>query len=219
MTNTPNIDDLLGTLSPAGPVIEGNGAALAQWLGMSERQIARLAQEGRAVRLGRNRYDLQASVLAYLKWLRDQVPAGRSATGSARTRLSDERERLVREQADAVALKNAQSRGELVPSAEVEREWANVLRDVRAAMLAVPSRVQSRIGHLTIADVAAIDREVRDALTEMAQPDAKPKPELPEISDPGCAERDSNDLVGTGSGQKKNSPHRGLKSEKAKADA
>ena len=39
-----------------------------------------------------------------------------------------------------------------------------MLRTVRAGMLAVPSRAAQR---LTAADVAAIDREVRDALTEV----------------------------------------------------
>jgi phage terminase Nu1 subunit (DNA packaging protein) len=35
-------------------------------------------------------------------------------------------------------------------------------------MLVVPSRVRQRLGHLTVADVEVIDREVRDALTEAA---------------------------------------------------
>ncbi len=168
MTNTHGIDDLLGG-PDLSPLVEGDGEDLAAWLGLSPRQVTRLVKDGRAVRVGRNRYDLQASVRSYCEWLRDQTPGGRPATGDARTRLSEERERLVREQADAVALKNAQARGELVPAGEVEREWSGLLRNVRAAMLAVTPRIQARLAHLTAEDVNVIDREVRDALTETAE--------------------------------------------------
>ena len=43
-----------------------------------------------------------------------------------------------------------------------------LLRVVRTAMLAIPSRTGARLPHMTPADVAAIDAEVRAALTELA---------------------------------------------------
>jgi phage terminase Nu1 subunit (DNA packaging protein) len=43
-----------------------------------------------------------------------------------------------------------------------------VLRTVRAGMLVVPSRAAQRLPHLTAYDVAKIDREVRDVLTEVS---------------------------------------------------
>lgn len=166
MSNTPvSIDDLL--VSPPEPV-ECNGDELAAWLGLSRVQVNRLAKDGRAVKLGKNRFDLRASILAYLAWLRDQTTPGQSS-GDARSRLAAERERLVREQADQVKLKNEKARGELVPAADVEREWANVLRGVRAAMLALPSRVQARLAHLSAEDVSVIEAEVRDALIETSE--------------------------------------------------
>jgi phage terminase Nu1 subunit (DNA packaging protein) len=48
-----------------------------------------------------------------------------------------ERGRLAAPQANLVEIKAAKLRGELVEAAEVEREWSDVLRTVRAAMLAV----------------------------------------------------------------------------------
>jgi phage terminase Nu1 subunit (DNA packaging protein) len=81
--------------------------------------------------------------------------------------LAGERTRLAREQADAVALKNAVARGELVEAGAVEREWSDVLRGVRAAMLTMPSRVQRRLPTLTPTEVATIDAEVRDLLCEV----------------------------------------------------
>lgn len=59
-------------------------------------------------------------------------------------------------------------RGELLDAAEVERTWGGVLRTVRAAMLALPSRCAARLPHLTAADVVEIDAEVCAALVELA---------------------------------------------------
>jgi len=52
---------------------------------------------------------------------------------------------------------------------QVEAEWSGVLRTVRAGMLAVPSRCQQRLPHLTAHDTAQIDREVWDVLAEIAE--------------------------------------------------
>ena len=43
-----------------------------------------------------------------------------------------------------------------------------MLRTVRAGMLAVPSRAQQQLPHLTPHDVAQIDSEIRAALIELA---------------------------------------------------
>src|SRR5205807_1156275 len=55
-------------------------------------------------------------------------------------------------------------RGELVDAAQVAREWADVLRTVRAGMLAIVSRLRARLPHLT-PDAHAVDHEIRAALT------------------------------------------------------
>jgi phage terminase Nu1 subunit (DNA packaging protein) len=64
--------------------------------------------------------------------------------------------------------KNRKLRGELVEAAEVECEWAGILRTVRAGLLAVPSRVAASLPHLSKHDVSVIDAEVRAVLTELA---------------------------------------------------
>jgi len=52
-------------------------------------------------------------------------------------------------------------RGELVEASAVEAEWSDVLRIVRAGMLALPSRVAARLSHLSKHDVAEVDAEIR----------------------------------------------------------
>jgi phage terminase Nu1 subunit (DNA packaging protein) len=78
-----------------------------------------------------------------------------------------ERGRLAAAQADLATIKAAKLRGELVEAAAVEAEWSDVLRTVRASMLAVPSRVAAQLPHLSRTDVAEIDAEIRAALGEI----------------------------------------------------
>jgi phage terminase Nu1 subunit (DNA packaging protein) len=71
-------------------------------------------------------------------------------------------------------LKAARLRGELVAASAVQAEWSDVLRVVRAGLLALPSRVAARLPHLSKHDIAEIDAEVRAALTEIGKPSDVP---------------------------------------------
>jgi phage terminase Nu1 subunit (DNA packaging protein) len=64
-------------------------------------------------------------------------------------------------------LKAAKMRGELVEAVAVQAEWSDVLRTVRAGLLAVPSRVAARLPHLSKHDMSEIDNEIRAALGEI----------------------------------------------------
>jgi phage terminase Nu1 subunit (DNA packaging protein) len=82
------------------------------------------------------------------------------------------RNQLIAEQTIKLRRENQVKAGELVKRDVVLREWQNVLRYVRDGLLAVPSRVQQKLGHLTPADIAAIDREIRDVLAELGDDNA-----------------------------------------------
>lgn len=68
---------------------------------------------------------------------------------------------------ELVRLKAAKMRGELVPAADVESEWASLLADLRAALLALPARVGAKCA-LSRQTVAAIDDEIRASLAALA---------------------------------------------------
>lgn len=135
---------------------------LADILGLTANRVNVLVRQGHIPRIGKGRFDRREAVRGYCEHIRKQA----SGRGAANSELTEQKTRLAREQADRAEMQNAIARRELIPAAEVEREWALVLRDVRAAMLAVPPRVQQRLGHLTAHDVAAVDREIREALLE-----------------------------------------------------
>lgn len=141
-----------------------SGAELGDWLGLTANRVNALARDGVLPRDADKRFPLRASIRAYCEHAR----AG--ATGRrADSELAAEKLRLAKEQADKIAFANARARSELIAAAEVEREWAGVLRDVRAAFLALPSRAAGKLGHLTPHDLAALDAEVRDVLMELAE--------------------------------------------------
>ena len=137
-----------------------NADQLAALLGIQTRTISELVRRGAAVKSGAGRYDLAKSVRAYILDSRGKAK---------RADLEAEKVRLTKAQADAQELKVQEAQGRLLSSADVERQWSSILRDVRSAVLALPSRVQQRLGHLSAADVSALDLEIRDLLTELAE--------------------------------------------------
>lgn len=145
------------------------GKDLCDLLALSSGALTDLKKRGIAVHLGHDAYDLAATVRAYVQHLRG-IASGRGGEEQA-LNLTAERARLAREQADSVALKNAALRGDLVSAADVTRTWADVLRQVRAGVLAVPSRVRAALPQLTAADVAVLDAEIRATLEGLAHGD------------------------------------------------
>ena len=146
------------------PVLRIGGADLCNLLALSPAMLSELKRRGIAVHHGKDAYDLEATVRAYVQHLR-ATASGRGGEDHVST-LTTERARLAREQADAQALKNGALRGELVSAAEVERAWADELRRVRSRVLAVPSRVRQAVA-LDVQAADALDRELRSALMEL----------------------------------------------------
>lgn len=145
------------------------GKDLCDLLALSSGALTDLKKRGIAVHLGHDAYDLAATVRAYVQHLRG-VASARGGEDHVLA-LTTERARLAKEQADSVALKNAALRGDLVPAADVTREWAEVLRKVRAGVLAVPSRLRASLPHLGAADLLAVDAELRKTLEGLAHGD------------------------------------------------
>jgi phage terminase Nu1 subunit (DNA packaging protein) len=135
-------------------------------LGLTSARIRQLQRDGTIKRVGRGAeaYDLAAAVRAYCDFMRDSVKRQGSTD-----ELKAEKVRQAKAAAEKLEIANAKSRGELVPVAEVSAAWANLLRDVRAGMLAVPARCGAELAtKLAAEDVAIIDRGIRHALEALA---------------------------------------------------
>jgi phage terminase Nu1 subunit (DNA packaging protein) len=174
-------EELFGDLLPRCPDVSGPEAIpaemteveIADLFGLSISMVRTKAREGVFVRSRRGRYDVAACIRAYVPRLREM--ASRAGPGSKSTGatadLNAEKLRLTRAQADKEETRVARERGEFVPAADVTREWSNVLRDVRNALLAVPSRCGASLPHLTATDVATMEKEIRSSLEGLGNAD------------------------------------------------
>ena len=145
------------------------GADLCDLLEISPAMLSELKKRGIATHLGKDSYDLVATVKAYVVHLRGTA-SGRGGEDHVNG-LTAERARLAKEQADAQAIKNAKLRGDLVDATEVERAWSDILRQVKARLLAIPARLRAELPEVEASIFHAMDRALRDALTEAAHGD------------------------------------------------
>ena len=163
-TELAEIDALVNGPPPLPGVV--TAAELGQWLNLAAPRVSALARESRIPRRADGRFDLQPAIRGYVDSLRIKGSALQ-----ANPELNAEKIRLARANAEKVEAANARARGDFAPLADVEREWAGILRDVRAALLALPSRAAARLGHLTPHDVKTLESEVRAVLEELATDD------------------------------------------------
>jgi phage terminase Nu1 subunit (DNA packaging protein) len=143
-----------------------NKAEIAELFGVTVRTIHNWAALGWLVRSGRG-YDVAASVRSVTKALQAAV-AGRSNDSKLVEANVASRGRLAAAQARSVELRNKIAEGSMLPAADVEARWGAIMVEIRAAMLALPSRAGMRLPHLSSYDISEIDREVREVLTEMS---------------------------------------------------
>ncbi|MGB3389719.1 MAG: DNA packaging protein [Pseudaminobacter sp.] len=154
-----------------GPLRSLRKKAFAELVGVSPGRVSQMIAQGLPVEPN-GRIDIAAGKL----WIKENVSPTRSAAQSLQSDLpvaaqpdaAAEAVRLKKEQADHAELKNKMLRKELVEAVAVERAWANVLRQVRSGVLAVPSRLRQVLPHLTAHDVATIDAELRHVLEDLA---------------------------------------------------
>ncbi|NJO53788.1 MAG: DNA packaging protein [Bacteroidales bacterium] len=155
--------------APIGAPREVSKSAFARIVNVSPGRVSQMIKQGLPVEP-----DGKIDIARGKIWIQENVDPRRRAAqpqgkfSFERRPVESERDRLAREQADNMALKNAALRRELVPAAEVETRWSDILRRVRSRLLAVPSRVRQASPHLTARDIAALDGELRKALEDLA---------------------------------------------------
>ncbi len=90
-----------------------------------------------------------------------EVAAGRLASGDLD--LATERARLAREQADKIAMQNAQTRRELAPVVMMTEVLAKAGARVAGILDAIPGQVRRRLPQLPAAEIENITREIAKA--------------------------------------------------------
>ena len=141
-------------------------AELAAFLGITARRISQLVEDGVITPAGRGAqaFNLAEVTRAYCAFL-SNAARGRLGDGDP---LKAQKIRQAKAGADLGELRAARERAELIPAADVEHSWSLIVRDVQAAIRAVPARLANNLGHLTKADLATVKAELDLALERLA---------------------------------------------------
>lgn len=147
-------------MSAEGPVCSAGG--LARHLDVTSRRIQELAAAGIVRRLARGRYDLDASRMGYVRWLREQ------AEGRVPNRaLYDARRRREEARARHEELEVARIEGELLPRGPSEKLVASLASRTVTRLFAIPTKLAPLVyAAETVAEVQAL---IREALEEACQ--------------------------------------------------
>jgi len=112
-------------------------------------------------------------------------PTGKNPTAA-------DRAREIKARADLAELKAKRLAGELVRAEDVKTELISVIVQARAALLAVPTRVASQVPNVSAEILAAIDAEIRAALTALADQKLSPSDDEANALNHETTERDES---------------------------
>lgn len=128
---------------------------VAAWIGLSERRVRQLRDEGIIEEKRPGLYDLQSTVLRYINYQR---------AGSG-TNLNDERAMLTKAKREAAELDNKVREGLLIETADIEPRLKNMLLIFRSRILSLPAKLSPKLATMG-GQQAGIFDVLRDELEE-----------------------------------------------------
>ncbi len=142
---------------------------VSRFLGITDSAVSALGRNEILPRIGSGksiRYPLKKTVRAYCDYLR-QKSANKITPDLEKAKLE-----VWQANAAKIQLQNDKAAGRLLDSQEVRAAWLSTAADLRSRLLAVPGRVAARMS-LDRPTAAALDREIRDAMAEIAENQAE----------------------------------------------
>ena len=147
---------------------------VADWLGLTERRVRQLRDEGVIEEVRPGLYDLKNTVARYITYI----------GGAGKQSLNNERMLLTAEKRKAAEMDNDLRRGDLHRTEDIELGIKTILLNARGRLLALPAKLSPTLATMG-GDRTAIFDEIKKAIDEV----------LEELSD--CqiafAERDGED--------------------------
>lgn len=135
---------------------------VADWLGLTERRVRQLRDEGIIEEQAPGLYDLRSTTRRYIAYLR-------------RGSLADERAGLTRAKREAAEMENALRRGELHKTEEIEAGIQTMLLNLRGRFLTLPAKLSpalAAMGGEQASIFDALNQAVLEALEELSDPAA-----------------------------------------------
>lgn len=140
---------------------------VANWLGLTERRVRQLRDEGIIFEKSPGLYELRPTVSRYIAYLRN---------GTGKANLNDERAGLTRAKREAAERENRFRAGELHETADIEVGLKTMILNIRSRFHALPAKLSGRLANLN-GNQSEIFDELKRGIDEI----------LEEISDPRIA--------------------------------
>ena len=122
---------------------------VAQWIGLTERRVRQLRDEGVIEEYKPGLYDLQPTVLRYIRYV----------GGAGKESLTHERTMLTAAKRQAAEMENDLRRGDLHKTADIERGMKTMILNMRSRFLALPAKLSP-----ALASMGGNQTEIFDAL-------------------------------------------------------
>lgn len=128
---------------------------VADWLALTPKRVKQLRDEGVLIEKSPGLYDLRASVLRYVNYIR---------TGN-RADLNDERAKLTKAKREAADMENDVRRGTLHSSEDIEKGIKTMCLNIRSRFLTLPAKLAPKLAEMN-GNQAAIFDELNRAMKE-----------------------------------------------------
>lgn len=127
-----------------------SGSVLGDMLGVSERYIRMLAEQGILIRTGRGKYNLKQSITNYIIQLKAENAAKENVPGANCDELEDlstEKAKHEHVKRQIAELKLALMKGQVHTSEAVEKNVSDMLENFKTKLLGVPARLSTMLAH------------------------------------------------------------------------
>lgn len=128
---------------------------VADWLALTPKRVKQLRDEGVLIEKSPGLYDLRASVLRYVNYIR---------TGN-RADLNGERALLTKAKREAADMENDVRRGALHSSEDIEKGIKTMCLNIRSRFLTLPAKLAPKLAEMN-GNQAAIFDELNRAMKE-----------------------------------------------------
>lgn len=144
---------------------------IARALELTERRVNQLVKDGVLPKTERGRYELIPVVQAYVKFLREK--SVNSDVGA--DDYAAQRTRLTKAKADMAEMEKDQMASVLIPASDVGDAWEAMVSNMRARMLAIPSKAVATVFSAEDVNEAKkiLQEVINEALAELSSIEVK----------------------------------------------
>ena len=146
-----------------------SASTIAKLFDITERRVHQLVKERVLPKASRGNYELVPCIKGYIKYLRERS-LGSIDMEENNPNIANERARLIKMQADKLAMEIDEEKGRLLDADKAARAWDNLIARCRAVLLGIPNRLANQVVAINNAKEVAqlLKKAIYEALEELS---------------------------------------------------